>query len=168
MPEETQNPDSWFRQARLAAGLTLTGVARELDAPIQTVHRWEQGGNRPPWPWPRKIADIFHRPVEEAVEGLLREVVGHPCGRPHNCGGTKILPDDPLVLDMFSIALLDSREMEEYRPMARQAVDALLNSQYSVARATNSARRALRHVGGHTRIRQAGRIPSSARVAQKC
>src|SRR5207249_1636512 len=119
MPEETQNPDSWFRQARLAAGLTLTGVARELDAPIQTVHRWEQGGNRPPWPWPRKIADIFHRPVEEAVEGLLREVVGHPCGRPHNCGGTKILPDDPLVLETLQPSLRRFAKGKGLLPPAR-------------------------------------------------
>jgi tetratricopeptide (TPR) repeat protein len=51
--------------------------------------------------------------------------------------------DDPLVMDMFSIVLLDEKKLDEHRPLARKAVDALLNSQYPVARATNSARRAM-------------------------
>ncbi len=51
--------------------------------------------------------------------------------------------DDPLVQDMYSITLRDQHKQQEETPVLRRAADALLDSQYPVQRAGNSARRAL-------------------------
>jgi len=91
----------------MAAGLTVTALARQIGAPVQTVSRWEHGGNRPPWqfmPKP-KLADIFCVRSEELVERLWGEKVGDPCPKPHDCNGKKILPDEPLVLQTLNPGL---------------------------------------------------------------
>jgi DNA-binding XRE family transcriptional regulator len=76
--------NSWFQDQRLAAGLTVTALARQISAPLQTVSRWEHG-YRPPWRWIPKLADIFRVRSEEIVERLRGERVGDPCPRPHDC-----------------------------------------------------------------------------------
>src|SRR5262245_18841186 len=98
LPEEVQNSGSWFRSSRIALGLTLTALAQQLGAPIQTVSRWEHGGNRPPWPWMPKLAATFGVPLEEVVERLWGERLGDPCPRHSDCNGIRIRPDDPLAL----------------------------------------------------------------------
>jgi DNA-binding XRE family transcriptional regulator len=97
MPKEAQN--SWFRNHRLTLGLTLTELAKQIDAPIQTVSRWEHGNSCPLWPWPLKIAKIFRCSVEEVIEHLWEERKDEPCPRrdKHHCTATTILPDDPVM-----------------------------------------------------------------------
>lgn len=51
-----------LRELRLAAGLTLTGLAREVLVSTRTVHRWEQGD--------------FQRLPTEATIDLLAQALG--------------------------------------------------------------------------------------------
>jgi transcriptional regulator with XRE-family HTH domain len=101
----------WLRSRRLAVGLTLTALARQLGAPIQTVSRWEHGESRPPWPWPLKLAAaltveaVAAVTVEDVLEHLWGERKGDPCPRHQDCPGTKIRPDDPVALATLQPAL---------------------------------------------------------------
>lgn len=104
---EPQDPD-WFRKQRMAIGLSLTELGREVGAPIQTVSRWEHGQNRPPWPYPARLAAVFHVEVAEVVLQLWGELVGGSCperNEKHDCNGITILPDDPLVPETLQPAL---------------------------------------------------------------
>lgn len=97
--------NSWFQDQRLAAGLTVTALARQLGVPVQTASRWDHGDNGPWWPWVAKLENVFRRTPEELIAGLWGETVGDSCPRPHGCGGTKILPNDPLVLQTLNPSL---------------------------------------------------------------
>jgi transcriptional regulator with XRE-family HTH domain len=108
LSEEVQNSGFWFRNSRLAVGLSLSALAQQLGAPIQTVSRWEHGQNRPPWPYPERLAAVFHVEVAEVVLQLWGELVGGSCperSEQHDCNGITILPDDPLVLETLQPAL---------------------------------------------------------------
>src|SRR5262245_48607017 len=99
MPGRTQNPDSWFYKARLAAGFPNAALlAQRLKVPKVTVYQWERGSvaasptYRPPWRLMPLLAETLAVPLPEVVEALWKETVGDPC--PCGCGGTKVFPEE--------------------------------------------------------------------------
>jgi transcriptional regulator with XRE-family HTH domain len=100
MSGKTQNPDSWFYNARLRAGFPNAALlAQRLGVPKGTVYQWERGSAdrrpsfRPPWRLMPQIADALAVPLPDLVEALWREKAGDPC--PCGCGGTKVFPENP-------------------------------------------------------------------------
>ncbi len=73
-----------------------------------------------------RVTDV---PSLVTLEQQGREVINAGC-------------EDPLILDMFSITLLDQRKTQESTPLVRKAAERLLTSHYPVQRAANSIRRA--------------------------
>src|SRR5262245_33600449 len=94
MPGKTQNPDSWFYKARVAAGFPNAALlAQEIGVPKVTAYQWERGSaaasptHRPPARLMSQIADALKVPLSELLESLWREKDGDPC--PCGCGGRK-------------------------------------------------------------------------------
>jgi hypothetical protein len=98
MSGKTQNPDSWFYNARLRAGFPNAALlAQRLGVPKGTVYQWERGSAdprpsfRPPARLMPQIADALKVPLPDLLEALWREKDDDPCLC--GCGGKTSFSD---------------------------------------------------------------------------
>ncbi len=99
MPGKTQNPDSWFYKARVAAGCgNAASLAQRLGVPKVTLCQWERGSadaspsHRPAAQQMLKLRGALGVDLPELVNKLWREDIGDPC--PCGCGGKKVFPEE--------------------------------------------------------------------------
>lgn len=91
MADTLQDSYSSFRELRLAAGYTISEVAKALRVHGGTVWRWDHGLARPPWPYPENLSRLFHKDVTEIIAVCWKKNLPAFCDC--GCGKPMVLPN---------------------------------------------------------------------------